>query len=502
MTRISLLQTFNQGLRGMLNVQSKLYATQNQLATGKRVNQPSDDPVAAAKILQLDDELSRLTQYKKNLDGAENSLMLEESQLESITNLLTRVRELTIQAGSPALTATERTANAAELNTRLDELLALANTRNTSGEYIFAGYQGEQAPFVQSGGGYQYRGDDGVRMLQISSSTYVAMGHSGRQLFEAIPMATVPASSGVLVARAASGAANTGTAAIGNGAVDDADLFAATFSPGASYRIEITGFDAGPPEAYDYDVFDSGGNTVATGTGATSPLAFGGAEFALTGEPDIGDVFTLRAPVATISAGNIVDRAAFEGAFSGPASTYQISITGFTAPDQYSYDVLDGGGATVASGSFADGETLTFGGAEFRIVGGAEGDTFQLSPPSSQNMLDTVAKLAHGLATLGDSPEDQLRLQDLIAETLSNLEMAEDNVGVVRAQVGARLNTIDSTRDMHAGTELVNNKVMMEVRDLDYAEALTRLTMENTILQAAQQSFAKISKLSLFDFLR
>jgi flagellar hook-associated protein 3 FlgL len=113
-----------------------------------------------------------------------------------------------------------------------------------------------------------------------------------------------------------------------------------------------------------------------------------------------------------------------------------------------------------------------------------------------------VAKLAQGLATLGDSPEDKLRLQDLIAETLSNLENAEDNVGVVRAQVGARLNTIDSTRDMHEGTELVSNKVMSEVRDLDYAEALTRLTLENTILQAAQQSFAKISKLSLFDFLR
>ncbi len=502
MTRISLMQTFNQGLRGMLNVQSKLYATQNQLATGKRVNQPSDDPVAAAKILQLDDELARLTQYQKNIDGAENSLMLEEAQLESITNLLTRVRQLTTAAGSPTLTRTERQAIAAETSTRLDELLALANTRNTSGEYIFGGYRGEQAPFVASGSGYAYRGDDGVRMLQISSSTYVAMGHSGRQLFEAIPQATVPASNGVLVARAQSGTANTGTAAIDNGAVVDAVLFNATFAPGTSYRIEITGFDAGPPEEYDYDVLDSGGNTVASAAGASSPIAFGGAEFALTGVADIGDSFTLSAPSATISAGHITDVAAFRSTFTGPTATFQISITGFTAPDQYSYDVLDGGGATVASGSYTDGERLTFGGAEFRIVGGAVGDTFQLSAPSSQGMLDTVARLANGLSTLGDSAEDLLRLQELIAETLSNLENAEDNVGIVRAQVGARLNTLDSTREMHAGTELVSNKVMSEVRDLDYAEAITRLTMENTILQAAQQSFAKISQLSLFNFLR
>ncbi len=503
MTRISLMQTFNQGLRGMLNVQSKLYNTQNQLATGKRVNQPSDDPVAAAKILQLDDELARLTQYKKNLDGAENSLMLEEAQLESITNLLTRVRELTTAVGNPTLTNTERQAIVAETRTRLDELLALANTRNTSGEYIFGGYKGEQAPFVASGSGYAYRGDDGVRMLQISSSTYVAMGHSGRQLFEAIPMATVPASNGTLVARAQSGGANTGIAAIGNGAVTDAVQFAAAFPPGTSYRIEITGFNAGLPEEYDYDVFDASGNQVgASVTGATSPIAFGGAEFALTGVADIGDSFTLSAPSATISAGHITDVAAFRSTFTGPTATFQISITGFTAPDQYSYDVLDGGGATVASGNYTAGERLTFGGAEFRIVGGAVGDTFQLSAPSSQGMLDTVARLANGLSTLGDSAEDLLRLQELIAETLSNLENAEDNVGIVRAQVGARLNTLDSTREMHAGTELVSNKVMSEVRDLDYAEALTRLTMENTILQAAQQSFAKISQLSLFNFLR
>ena len=95
-----------------------------------------------------------------------------------------------------------------------------------------------------------------------------------------------------------------------------------------------------------------------------------------------------------------------------------------------------------------------------------------------------------------------MRLQDLIGETLDNLTNAETNVSTVRAQVGARLNTLDSTRDLHQGTELVSNKVMSEVRDLDYAEALTRLTQENFILQAAQQSFAKISQMSLFNFLR
>jgi len=414
MTRLSLLQTFNQGLRGILNVQTQLYKTQNQIATGSKVNQPSDDPVAAAKILAVEDELSRLTQYQKNIDGAENSLTLEDTQLDAVNSLLTRVRELAIQAGDGALSSNDRSAITAEVRTRLDELLALANTRNTAGEYIFGGYKGEQAPFVLNGTSYQYVGDDGQRMLQVSSSTYVAMGDNGSRIFEAIPQANV---------------------------------------------------------------------AVAADPANTSD--------------------------ATISRGRIVDVAAFEATFTGPADTYQIAITNFTAPDQYTYDVLDSGGATVVTGAtFTANEPFTFGGTEFRIVGTPPGtspivgDSFDLTPPSTQSVLTTVSRLAEGLGSLGDSPEDLLRLQDLIGETLDNLTNAETNVSTVRAQVGARLNTLDSTRDLHQGTELVSNKVMSEVRDLDYAEALSRLTQENFILQAAQQSFAKISQMSLFNFLR
>jgi flagellar hook-associated protein 3 FlgL len=500
MTRISFLQTFNQGLRGINTVNSKLYETQNQIATGKRVNQPSDDPIAAAKILQLDDELARLSQYKKNIDGAENSLMNEESQLEAITNLLTRVRELVTSAGNPALSAIERKSITTEVTSRLDELLSLANSRNTSGEYIFGGYQGEQEPFIQNAGSYQYRGDEGQRNLQISSSTYIAMGHNGKELFQSIPLATVPASAGTLVASTTAAATNTGAGSVSNGAVIDAALFSTTFTADSRYQIEITDDIAAP--AYNYNILDRQGNVVDSGTtDPVTPISFGGAEFTVSGAPVLGDRFSLAAPRSTISSGNIVDRGAYETSFSSPASTYQISITGFTAPDQYTYEVLDSSNTQVASGSFVNGEKITFGGTEFRILDAAAGDTFQLTPSTSQNMLDTVAKFANGLAGLGDGPEDVMRLQDLIAETLSNLEMAEDNVGVIRAEVGARLNTLDSTRDMHEGTELVSNKVMSEVRDLDYADALTRLTQQNIILEAAQQSFAKISKLSLFNFL-
>ncbi|MNN65914.1 Flagellar hook-associated protein 3 [compost metagenome] len=71
----------------------------------------------------------------------------------------------------------------------------------------------------------------------------------------------------------------------------------------------------------------------------------------------------------------------------------------------------------------------------------------------------------------------------------------------MRGQIGARLNTIDSTETFIDDVSLVNTGVMSDLQDLDYAEAISRLSMQSTILQAAQQSYVKVSGLSLFNFL-
>jgi flagellar hook-associated protein 3 FlgL len=493
---------FNSGLRGILNVQAQTLKTQNQIATGKRVTTPSDDPVAAARILRLEQEQSAIVQYQKNIDSAENSLMLEETQLDAVTNLLFRVRELATQAGNGALSQSERKGIAAELETRLDELFSLANTRNSSGEYIFGGYRGEQAPFVNSGDGkFTYRGDDGQRYVQISDSTRVPTGDSGHAVFEAIPQATVPAerTAGGLVVRGDSGT-------LSGLSISSSATYEATFTTGAEYTIAITGPAGGG--ATGFEVQDAGGNPVPGGIGTftgTGPLVFGGVSLNFEEEPAAGTTVTLATTAQpTISAGFITDRTAFSETFTTADAPLTVSITGFTAPDQYAYKVLDRNGTelTDLAGSYREGEKITVGGAEFRIVGGSPGSSFELEAPTSQSMLDTVGKLATQLGVLTDSDADKLRLQDLIAETLANIDNIESSVGNVRSQIGARLNTLDSTRELHAGITLVNDKVLSEIRDLDYAEAITRLTQENIVLQAAQQSFAQISKLSLFNFLR
>jgi flagellar hook-associated protein 3 FlgL len=402
--RISLAQIFTQGLRGILNSQSQVYKTQNQLSSGKRVLEPSDDPAAAAQILQLNQAQADVTQYQKNITGAQNNLGLEDSQLDNVNTLLTRVRELAVEAGDGSLTQSDRQALAAELQQRLDELGGLANTRNANGEYIFAGFQGQQAPFVQSGTTYTYRGDAGQRYVQVSSSTFVPVNDSGKDIFVAVDSTRLPT---------AAGTTNSGN--------------------------------------------------------------------------------------ATIAMGQITDQAQFKANFNNGPYTVTIDTSGATPQ----YTITDGGGASVQTGDYVSGQAIQFKGAQIDIVGTpGNGDTFTVDQPATQDVFTTLSKLVDGLNSLSDSADDKLRLRDLVSESLDNLDSAQTNISTVRAKIGARLNVLDSTSGLQDGVSLTNQKVLSQVQDLDYASAISQLNMENLTLQAAQQSFAKISGLSLFNFLQ
>jgi flagellar hook-associated protein 3 FlgL len=520
MNRISLTQLFSRGVGGILNTQSELAKIQQQVDTGKRVLTASDDPIAAARILRLDSGQARIDQYQKNLNGAEGSLAAEDTQLEAVTNLLARVRELTVQAGDATLVQSDRQAIAAEVSTRLQELVALANSRNDAGEYIFGGNKGQTAPFVKVGGSYVYQGDESQRMTQLASTTFVAMGHTGREVFMSIPPAQVPAAAlAVTTTPQLPATPNTGTGAIAIRTITDTKLYNSTFGIGGNYTVGNFQPAVAPATGVTFDITDAAGNTVLSAEPWVEGGSFGfnGAVFDMTdgtplSDPVAGDSFRLGTPGATISAGDIVDRDAFNKTFNGTELEYRVRITGFTAPSTYSYEVLDGSGNPVIDtsatppapmvGSYGDGLPFRFGGADFTVTNGVVGDTFQLSRPEQQSMLDLVAHLAEGLQNLSNSTDDRTRLNTLIADTLDGLNAAESHTGLVRAQVGARLNTVDSTRDMHAETTLVQAQVMSDVRDIDYTEAVTKLTQENFVLQAAQQSFAKIAGLSLFDYIR
>ncbi|EGV51079.1 flagellar hook-associated protein FlgL [Candidatus Endoriftia persephone] len=191
MSRMSTNLIFENGLNRMLETQSKLVKTQQQIATGRRVLSPQDDPAAAAYILGLRNTISTVEQYQDNSERVRARLELEETTLQGVTNLLPRIQELAVQGQNDALTAEQRNAIAEEVLLLRDQLFSLANTRDSNGEYIFAGFQGGSEPFVSVGAGsYSYRGDMGERSLQISNGRSIQDRNNGFDVFMNIDTST------------------------------------------------------------------------------------------------------------------------------------------------------------------------------------------------------------------------------------------------------------------------------------------------------------------------
>ena len=181
--RISTALINQRALNGILNQQARLSDLQLKIATGKRINVPSDDPVGAAQIVRLTETIKSNEQFIRNANMAKSRLNLEESVLASVENALQRVRELALQASNSHLSNLDRKAIAVEVRQRLDELLSLANSQDANQKFLFSGTQVNSKPVTQTSGGFVYNGDQGQRSIQISSNLQVTDGDSGSAVF-------------------------------------------------------------------------------------------------------------------------------------------------------------------------------------------------------------------------------------------------------------------------------------------------------------------------------
>ena len=141
---------FNQQTIDLINDKTaQLAITQAQLSSGLRVNSPADDPVASVHILQINQAISQVAQYGRNADAANARLSNEDQTLSNVTDVLQRIRDLTVQANSGSQDATSRAAIATEIDQDMNQLMDLANTRDSNGEYLFSGLKTQLQPFAR-----------------------------------------------------------------------------------------------------------------------------------------------------------------------------------------------------------------------------------------------------------------------------------------------------------------------------------------------------------------
>lgn len=184
------------------------------------------------------------------------------------------------------------------------------------------------------------------------------------------------------------------------------------------------------------------------------------------------------------------------GAWNGEA--YRIVFTGATT-----YDVLDGGGATVGGGTWTGGEDIVHGGLRVSISGQpATGDAFDIGPAGTRDVFSTLQNLIGTLESVAATPAEQAARQNALQGAMRDVARASAQMIDARAAGGAQLATIDDAAAVRDANGVIIQGTLSELRDLDYAEAITRFQMESTALQTAQTVFTRMQGLSLFNLLR
>jgi flagellar hook-associated protein 3 FlgL len=171
----------------------------------------------------------------------------------------------------------------------------------------------------------------------------------------------------------------------------------------------------------------------------------------------------------------------------------------FIDPDNY--EVRDSGGGLVSSGVFSPGDNIAFRGIELSINGQpAASDEFIVPPSGMQSIFATIDGLATAIAQPIHDDTARVAMNNRINASLMNVDQALGNVLDVRTQVGSRLAAIETQLDSNGAMALTLQSTLAQIQDLDYAEAISRLSAQATTLEAAQQSFIRTQQLSLFNF--
>ncbi len=169
MTAQDLLANINQSM-------DRISTTQQELSTGKKINQPSDDPYGTSLSLQLNNQLAGLNDYANNVSDGTGWTQAGTAALSDITNAVQRIRELTVGAANGTLSQSDMAADSDEVNQLIDQIKQDANTQY-NGQYIFSGSATGTQPYLAgasaSGNSDPYAGDSGQVMRTIGPNTSI-----------------------------------------------------------------------------------------------------------------------------------------------------------------------------------------------------------------------------------------------------------------------------------------------------------------------------------------
>lgn len=170
----------------------------------------------------------------------------------------------------------------------------------------------------------------------------------------------------------------------------------------------------------------------------------------------------------------------------------------FTAPD--AYRVLDAVGTVLASGAYVPNTSISAGGVQVTLTGApATGDTYTVERAATRDVFATLQNLADALDAPATTAGEKARRDNAVGAAIGDLGTAQNHMLSLRAGTGTRLASLDNAAETRSAGDVSLAETLSQLRDVDYAEAASKLTLQLTALEAAQKTMLRVQTLSLFD---
>lgn len=547
--RISTAQFYEASAANYQRNYANVIATNEEVSSQVKLNTAADDPVGAARSLQLTQKNALLSQYKTNITTINQNATQAETALQGIQNSLQRAQELILDSSSGAKTDLDRQANAQELSQIQQTVLGLMNSQNANGDYIFSGSKAKTPPYaLNPDGSYSYKGDQTAIKLSVGDGISLASNSTGWDAFEqavnTTPTAATWAGSGT----------DDGKAVLSGGVVTNAAAYQASFAQGQPYTITFVSstqlkiFDSSTPPKDVTNEASRGGAVNPSGP-SNQTISFRGLEInlninltdadranqatqdlALAGDatatpPVAPHAFTLGLSPSNVSttrsAGNpsttviskvaVTDQTAYNNSFpagggavlifnsppppaaaTDPSTSFSLYAAPYTAGDT----PVGGGNITGTP------PTATAAGVTFTLAGTPQGtDQFavQANTTQTQNVLNTLGSVIKVLNTPVDgNPVATQKLQASMISALGNIKSAIDQTGSTMSAGGARQNAASDQETTNDSLTSNNSLEQAGIVNADPVESIARLTLQQTMLTASQLVFTRMSSLDLF----
>ncbi len=457
---------------------ARVFKSQQALASGKRIQKPSDDPSAISRLLFFKQRAKELDRFSANTSEGQTFVESAASNLQALSARVADVRERVVQGLNGALSTADRRTIANEIDGILQDIIALANSR-IGERYLFGGTASDVQPFalLTDPSGQQrvvYQGNDDTLLAEIGPGVTAAFNVPGSKVFSSSPRGAtkIDGSTGVqpgtgtdsgtgldrlIVAHGqttyAAGGLQSGLSGADDTALGNLTLGLSVDAAGTTGTITLNG---GPPVAFvnpqtDLTVTGANGETLHIDTTSVTPGFVG-------------------VVAVTSSATYSLD---------GGATTTPVD---FTATNQQIVDSFTGAVLNVDS----TGVTTT----------GVEDVTF-----GSFNLFDSLIAIRDGLKTAGQGGGSLDQDIERVNGYLAQLDQGHDQLLEELGTLGGYSSRLQAGEQRLQDLDIRLRSIISKTEDVDLAEATTELQQNETAYQSALLITSRVNQLSLLNFL-